>query len=482
MINLTHEVRADGVDVALEVTPDTDDILACLQQHIGLQKFNAWFKHGTRLTIEDGLVKVAVPNTFVGNWIETHYSGQISQVVLAKTGLSCAVRVVIDPLLTGKLRRSQLDSQADLVDRTAEGRTREAAAPAAACPALRGRLEDFIVGECNKLAYTAALSVLSETPLFNPLFVHGSCGVGKTHLLQGICNLAGRTRRNGQPLRWRYVTGEGFTNDFITALRGKKIDEFRARYRNLDLLAIDDVHFLASKKATQDEFLHTFNAIQSAGRQVVMASDAHPRMVGDLNEQLVSRFMAGMVVKVNAPDHATRMQILRQRAATMKVPVDPAVLDYVAQHIRGSVRELEGALLKLSAVAALQQAPITLETAAGALADHLSRTDSAVTLSDIETAVAAYFGITPADVRSSRRTRTVSVARMICMFLARRHTRMSYPEIGKYMGKNHSSAIQAVQKLQAALDTDQSLEWMSPMGNKTMKASEVVSLLGEQLS
>ncbi len=278
------------------------------------------------------------------------------------------------------------------------------------------------------------------------------------------------------------MTAEQFTNEFITALRHKKIDEFRARYRRLDLLAIDDVHFLAAKKATQEEFLHTFNTIASAGRQVVLASDAHPRMVGELNEQLVSRFLAGMVVKVQAPDQATRLEILRRRAGQLRLVVAGEVLEYIAMHVRGSVRELEGAVLKLAAVAALEGGTVTLTMANDAMADHLARTDSSVTLGDIEAAVAAFFGITPADIHSSRRTRTVSVARMVSMFLARRHTRMSFPEIGRFMGKNHSSAVLAVQRMEELLARAGQVEWLSPMGPKSQDASQIVELLTGQFA
>lgn len=457
-------------------------LLEVLQERIGPQKYNAWFRHGTGVVIEDAVVKVTVPNPFVANWVETHYQDDLAAAALAVTGIACMVRVSVDPALSGTLRKTQLDSQAQIVDMAAQGRTR----PAHEAPrqVLRHRLEEFVVGESNRLAYMAAIAVASGGAVsFNPLFIHGTCGVGKTHLLQGICEMASRSGGAGKRERtWRYVTGEQFTNEFITALRHKKIDEFRARYRKLDLLAIDDVHFLAAKKATQDEFLHTFNTIASAGRQIVMASDAHPRMVGELNEQLISRFMAGMVVKVSAPDQATRLEVLKRRAAAMRLPAASEVLEYIAMHVRGSVRELEGALFKLSAIASLEGGTVTLAMASEAMADHLARTDSAVTLGDIEAATAAFFGITPADLHSSRRTRTVSAARMVAMFLARRHTRMSFPEIGKYMGKNHSSAVLAVQRMEELLADDAQLDWLSPMGPKAQKASQVLELLTEQFA
>jgi chromosomal replication initiator protein len=459
----------------------TRQILRTLQERIGPQKFNAWFRHGTSLSITDGQVKVAVPNTFVAHWIETHYQQEIAAAVRQETGWECPIVVAIEPSLTGELRKRQLDSQAQIVSRAKEGLSRPQTPLSPA--ALRYSLKDFVVGTSNRLAYSAALAACGgQKAPFNPLFIHGACGVGKTHLLQGVCNAVSAMRRSGRPFLWRYVTGEQFTNDFIQALRHKKFEEFRARYRKLDLLAIDDVHFLAAKKATQDEFLHTFNAIDSAGKQIVMASDAPPRMVGELSEQLVSRFAAGMVVKIDPPDQATRMEILRRKARAMKLDIGEEALEYIAMHLRGSVRELEGALVKLSALATMEGGGVSVAMTREALAEHLARTDSALTVGDIEAVAAAFFGITPADIHSSRRTRTVSVARMTAMFLARRHTQMSYPEIGQHMGKNHSSAVLAVQRMEHLLAKGGKLTWMTPLGRRSMPSDELVKMLAEQLA
>jgi len=455
-------------------------ILAGLQDRIGPQRFKAWFKHGTRLDVEDGHVKVSVPNPFVANWIESHYRAEIAAVAETQTGKARPVLVTIDPSLTGELRRRQLDTQAEMVDKATQGRCRPRLS--AAPTQLRYRLEDFVVGESNKLAYSAALTVAgARKPPFNPLFIHGPCGVGKTHMLQGICDAVGRSG-GAASAAWRYVTAEQFTNDFISSMRARKLEEFRARYRKLFLLAIDDVHFLAAKRATQEEFLHTFNAIESSGNQIVLASDAHPRLVGELTEQLVSRFVAGMVVKIETPDPATRMAILRRRAQDLKLRVPMEVLEYIGMHIRGSVRELEGSLIKLAALAALAGGPITLQMATEAMSDHLARTDSAITLGDIEAAVATYFGITPADIHSTRRMKTVSAARMIAMFLARRHTRMSFPEIGRAMGKNHSSVVLAVQRMEKLLNSDGQIAWRTPTGAKSMPAGRLVEMLSEQFA
>lgn len=472
MNSTAESARADG--------SITERCLSVLHDRIGTQRFNAWFKHGARMSIEQEHVRVSVPNPFVANWIETHFQNEIASTVEALTGRSRPVVVSIDPSLIGELRKTQLDRQAAMVSKAGAGRARPRHSEGKI--SLKHTLGDFVVGPTNKLAYSAALAVsgVAKAP-FNPLFIHGSCGVGKTHLLQGICNTVSRVLRNGAPIAWRYVTAEQFTNGFIQGLRQKKVGEFRAAYRKLDLLAIDDVHFLSAKKATQEEFLHTFNDIESAGKQIVLASDAHPHLVGELNAQLTSRFVAGMVVKVDPPDQATRVKILRRKAKAIKLRVPTDVLEYVATHMRSSVRELEGALIKLAAMSALESSPVTLSLATRVLADHLARTGSVLTLGDIEASVAAFFGITPADIHSSSRTRIVSLARMVAMYLGRRHTQMSYPEIGRFMGKNHSSVIQATQKMESLLSAEGNLKWMGPLGPKSMPAAKLVELLTEQI-
>ena len=359
-----------------------EDILKTLRGLIGPRKYEVWFKRGTNMTIADGIVTVVVPNSFVANWIESHYCSHIESAAKRHVKTDCSVVVAVDPDLNGQVAKKQLDDQALMVSKP----TPVASRSRSGASALRYRLEDFVVGSSNRLAYSAAVAMGSggKAP-FNPLFIHGPCGVGKTHLLQGICGSMARNTSLAAN-RCRYITAEAFTNEYISSLKHKKLDSFRARYRNLDLLVIDDVHFLASKRATQDEFLHTFNAIQDHGSPIVMASDTHPRLVGNLNEQLVSRFMAGMVVKVDAPDLATRLEILKRRANQSKIRWSPDVLQHIAEHVHGSVRELEGAITKLTALSALAGQTLDIDLARQALADHFARADSAVTLDDIEAA------------------------------------------------------------------------------------------------
>jgi len=251
----------------------------------------------------------------------------------------------------------------------------------------------------------------------------------------------------------------------------------------MDLLAIDDIHFLASKPSTQEEFLHTFNTISLAGKQVVLASDAHPKMIGQLSEKLINRFVSGMVVKINAPDLQTRCQICRQYAATMRKHISEGIIRYIAENLRTNVRELEGALLKLIAFASLQSEKINMAMAREVLAEHLERCDPIVHISDIESAVATYFGITPANIHSSKKDRTVAMARHFSMYLVRKHTKMSSSEIGRFMGnKNHATVLLACKKVEGLIKENVELHWQGPAGNKIAGAKTILTNLEESIA
>jgi len=476
-----------------------DAIEQALARIIGPQKFRIWFKNATRFTFAGGYLKVGVPNLFVARWLENHFLDAIAQAVKEVTGSPAKITFAVEADLCAQQRRTQLDSQARLV--------RSAGTKAAPIPKRQGpqhaksaqrklpmTLDTFVVGPCNELAYNAAKVVVNEQQSpFNPLFIHGGYGLGKTHLLQGICNAVPQKRPG---IKWLYLSAEEFANQFVLALKLKKLEQFRSKIRQTDLLVIDDIHFLASKPATQEEFLHTFNTINLAGKQLVLASDAHPKMIGQLSEKLVSRFVSGMVVKIEPPDFQTRCRICRQyaqrilssslagpmRSTGSQNQLPESVVKYIAEHLRSNVRELEGALLKLVAFASLQNQKITLAMAKSVLAEHLARTDPIVHVSDIESAVATYFGITPADIHSSRKDRTVALARHFGMYLIRKHTRMSSSEIGRFMGnKNHATVLLACKKIEQLLKNNTELHWNGPAGNKVQKARTVLAQLEASL-
>ncbi|MFQ6047982.1 MAG: chromosomal replication initiator protein DnaA [Phycisphaerae bacterium] len=450
-------------------------------EKIGPQRYRIWFKDSTRFSLTDGFVNVGVPNLFIGSWIENHFAETIAEAAREVTGEPAQVAFGIDPELHARLRKSQLDWQAEFVASSAERAARQGRRADGEAPAkpLRGRLEHFVVGRCNRLAFAAAQSVV-EAPAsqFNPLFIHGGSGLGKTHLLQGICN--GLSERR-QSCRWMYVSGEEFTNQFVLALRNRRVDQFRERFRSVDVLVIDDIHFLANKRATQEEFLHTYNAIEATGRQVVLASDTHPRLMGQLSEALLSRFVCGMVVRIDPPDYETRCEILRRKAGKIGRDLPEEVIRYIAESLQANVRELEGALLKLLAINSVVNEPLTVGLARQALAEHLTRAGRIVTVNDIENIVATFFGLCAADLHSSRKTRTIALARAIAMFLARKHTSMSFPEVGRLMGnKNHSTVILACRRIQRMLDEDGLVRWQSAGGTREMALRTLLGRIEEE--
>jgi len=453
-----------------------------LAEGVGPQKFRIWFKNSTRLTLSDGYLKVGVPNIFIASWIENHFSNQLSQAARAVTGDNLKITFAIDPELSGHQRRTQLDSQAQSV---AKVQNRSHSHRTKAREPLRKKLkldlDTFVVGSSNQLAYNAAKAVVDEEQSpFNPLFIHGGYGVGKTHLLQGICNAVCKKRPQ---TNWAYLAAEDFVNQFVLALKTRKLEAFRRRMRQMDLLAIDDIHFLASKPSTQEEFLHTFNTISLAGKQVVLASDAHPKMIGELSEKLINRFVSGMVVKIKNPDFQTRCQICRQYVTTLRKHIPESVIRYIAENLRTNVRELEGALLKLIAFASLQNEKINLAMAREILAEHLERCDPIVHISDIESVVATYFGLTPANIHSSKKDRKVAMARHFSMYLARKHTKMSSSEIGRFMGnKNHATVLLACKKVEGLIKQNAQLHWLGPAGNKVSKARTILTNLEESIS
>ncbi len=476
-------VKEDTCRTAESTISAINDAIA---QRIGQQKFRIWFKNSTRLTLADGLLKVGVANSFMATWLESHFHAEIADAARAVIGGNCQLCFTIDPQLCGRHSPGGLDWQAKPAPaQTAPSLSNGLPASATRIPASSGqrvklRLDNFVVGPSNELAFNAAKAVVcdKQSP-FNPLFIHGGYGLGKTHLLQGICCEMRKTRPAAS---WLYLSAEDFANQFVLALKTRKLEAFRGRMRRTDLLAIDDIHFLASKPSTQEEFLHTFNTLDLSGRQVVLACDAHPKMIGQISEKLVNRFVSGMVVKLDTPDFKTRCEICRQYARSINKNVPEEVISYVADNLKSNIRELQGALLKLVAFASLQNAKIDLAMAGAILAEHIERCDPMVHISDIESSVASFFGITSAAIHSSKKDRTIALARHFSMYLARKHTRLSSSEIGRLLGgKNHATVLVACKKVEEQVAQNAQLNWQGPAGNKVCPAKTILEQLGKSI-
>ena len=407
-------------------------------------------------------------------------------------GCSLPVRFSVTPRL--------FEEDADRVDpvkmRTARGELKSRAVPAESVaptarpavrdpdaapnrrPRLRHDLGSFVVGHSNQMAYQCARHVADHPGTqYNPLFIHGSVGLGKTHLLQGLCKAYAAKHPTG---RWAYLTGEEFTNDFLTALRLGRLDAFRRKMRDLDLLVIDDVHFLGGKKATQEEFLHTFNAIEAVGRQVVLASDAHPKLIRAFGESLVSRFVSGMVVRVDPPNAELRRRLLDVTAARAGVKLPPVVAEWVAERVTQNVRELEGAVTRIRGHVQLTGRAPDVELARECLADLDRAHGRPVRPEAVMDVMCEYFAIERPDLMSGRRQRTVSLARSVAMYLIRKTSKLSYPEIAGRLGKrNHSTVISACRRVEASLTRNDPMSWTSSVGDRTEPARELVARLEE---
>jgi chromosomal replication initiator protein len=436
---------------------------SAVAERVGPARFGVWFGDGVRLGLDGDSLVVGVPNGFFREWIQGHFVGNLAEAGEAVAGrpLEVAFRVhdevepplgnVIQP--SGPRERRRPGPSVPIPGPAPRTQPPPIERPRSQARPLR-RLDDFITGPGNRLAQAAALEMVQSVgSTFNPLVIHGAVGLGKTHLLEGVTD---GLRQRHPGLKVVQLTAEAFTNGFLDAMRGGALNAFRSRYRSAGVLVLDDVHFLAATRATQSEFLHTFNALISEGAAIVLAADQHPRRIAKLADELATRFLGGMVVKLEAPDPATRRAILQAKAAARGVDVPEAVLAYVAEHLRSSVRELEGALNSLIAHALLTGKRIDLALARTALRDVIRHTAQAVALKDIERAVCELFGVDADGLRSDSRARAVSQPRMLAMYLARKHTGASYSEIGRHFGgRNHSTVISAEKKVLDWLKQDE---------------------------
>jgi chromosomal replication initiator protein len=439
---------------------------AALAERVGESRFGLWFGEGVRLGLGDDSLEVGVPNTFFRDWIQGHFAGNLVDAAREVTGRSLRLSFRIDGEAPPPLGHVIDPPPPDANDRPlAPPKTIPMPSPSPLPPIDRPRsqiptpnpstqthsrpprkLEDFVTGSGNRLAHAASVELVQTLGgSFNPLVIQGGVGLGKTHLLEGI-GAALRARHPG--IKVIQITAEAFTNGFLDAMRHGTLTAFRARYRGAGALIVDDIHFLAAKKATQDEFLHTFNALVADGSPIILATDQHPRQIPKLTDELATRFLGGMVVKLEAPDPLTRRAILKAKAAARGVVIPEAVLAYVADHLRASVRELEGALHSLIAHASMTGKKLDLALAKTALRDTIRHTAKAVALKDVEKVVCQLFQIEPDALKADNRARAVAYPRMLAMYLARKHTGAAYSEIGRFFGgRNHSTVISAEKKV-----------------------------------
>lgn len=439
-----------------------------LAQRLGERKYDMWFGASTSLNVKGRRLEVTTSSKSIADRITAQFTVLLHDVARAALGEKAIVDVKVDPNVrtAGALNGHAADhgGAARRSGVTRNGKANGAVSPRGRSSLhlpLRHRFEDFVIGRSNELAYSAAVRIAESTESreFGPLFIHGECGLGKTHLLQAVCR---RHLDHNAGATVRYTTGEQFTNEFISALRNNRLDAFRRRARRLDLLAIDDIHFLSNKTSTQAEFLHTLDAIDLSGARMVMASDEHPRHLRAISRALVSRFLAGIVIEIERPDREMRRELVRRLGVVRSLKLNDHAVEKIAARCVGSVREIEGALNKLAAMRAM--ASEDHDGVIGCISvDHLfriePRTARPLRINDIISVVCERLEVDRGELLGTTRHRRVVLARGLVSFLARDLTTMSYPEIGRSLGrKNHSTVLTAARRIKNQIEGDQTVE------------------------
>lgn len=450
-----------------------------LERTLGATRFERYFERHTRLDFENGSLRVSVPSAFHADWLDRRFGRSVREALSAEAGVSAIVRWDVDPdafdsVDTEGPAETPIDDGERAQRRPAHSnpRPRRGRLRGNAPVAPKHALDAFIVGPTSRLAHRAATQIAEhdDAPI-GVLFLHGPCGVGKTHLLQGVAKRFSERRPDA---RVRYVTGEAFANQFIASIKSGDLESFRERYRGVDLLCIDDVHFLGGKEKTQSEFLHTFEALDLDGARVVLASDGHPKRIERLHEGIVSRCLSGMVVRLDRPDRATRAEIVRTLMAKRGLAACDDAVMAIASEIAGSVRELEGAVKRVEAYARLLPTEdagpecVTVGLVQRALGSvSRSARSRPVRLDEVVEAACGETGVTRDEVFSSSRHQRVVLARGLVGLVARAVTSHSYPEIARAIGRrNHSTVITACKRLEKQIGARATVR-LAPGGGET---------------
>lgn len=435
-----------------------------LKAEFGEDVFNAWLTHLTCRGVEGGTLTIAARTPFVRDWVKRHYGKRIHEMWQAHDSRVLAIELVAQKAATVSQAAGEQASNghgasvgsSDIVATGADNGVLEDSFGARLDP--RYNFENFVVGKSNELAFAAAQRVADniEVP-FNPLFLHGGCGLGKTHLMHAIAN---KVRRDHPERKVMYMSAEKFMFQFISALRYKDTVAFKRQFRSVDLLMIDDVQFIANKNSTQEEFFHTFNALIDNRRQVVISADRSPTDLEGIEERIVSRLGWGLVADIHPTDYELRLGILQSKAEKLDgalVPDD--VLEFLAHRITSNVRELEGALNRVAAYASLVGRPVSIDMTRDVLQDLIRANDRKVTIDEIQRQVAEYYNLRMADLLSARRSRNIARPRQVAMYLSKHFTSRSLPEIGrKFGGRDHTTVIHAVRKVDDLRRTDSALD------------------------
>jgi chromosomal replication initiator protein len=416
-----------------------DQVLARIETKVNRHSFYTWFKPTAFLAERDGAIRVRVPNALFRDWLTKHYAAVIEEALTEVQRPGLPVAFVTEDVSTPQVPEMPAP----------EVETEETENPGDDLGILSPRysFDTFIVGPSNQFAHAACRAV-AEAPSrsYNPLFIYGGVGLGKTHLMHAIGHYVVTHLKN---LKLTYISSERFMNEMINAVRYDRILDFRERYRSVDVLLVDDIQFLAGKEGTQTEFFHTFNALYDSQKQIVISSDCPPHEIPQLEERLRSRFEWGLIADIQPPDLETKTAILKRKAETEGLHLPDNVAIYIAGKIKSNIRELEGSLIRLIAYASLTGREITLALAQDVLRNILQNDDRAVTIEGVQKAVADHYSLKVAELKSKNNSKSVAMPRQIAMYLCKTLTSASLPEIGKsFGGKHHSTVIHSIRKVE----------------------------------
>ena len=435
----TSESRTPGI---------WEEALGFIQSRMGDEVIETWFQPTTLGELNGKKATIVVPNKFFGEWLGRNYReviGEALQAVRPVEGGKVDVEFIVgEP--AAHVDAGEPDKPQEVRRQTRVHRQ---------LPNPKYTFENFVVGASNQFAHAASLAV-AEAPAqaYNPFFIYGGVGLGKTHLLNSIGNFV---MEKGD-LRIAYVTTEQFTNEVINSIRYDKMMELRRRYRNIDMLLIDDIQFLAGKERTQEEFFHTFNTLYEARKQIVLSSDRFPKEMPSMEERLRSRFEWGLIADLQQPDIETRIAILRKKSEEEGIAIGDDVIHLLAEGLKSNIRELEGALIRLGAYSTLTGQAITTDMVKTVLRDLLGSKKKVITLEDVQEVVARRYQVKVSELKSKRRTKTVVYPRQIAMYLSRELTGASFPEIGReFGGKDHTTIMHACRRIEEAKEKDDSL-------------------------
>ncbi len=454
-----------------------EQVLARIETKVNRHSFYTWFK--PTVCLEDGgdRLTIKVPNSLFRDWLLKHYGGVLADALTETGRPGTSLSFITDDQIKTETTRTDAvgataaktasvfgPSLSSLGSSTASMSNASSPRPASALDAdivpptgglnPRYTFDTFVVGPSNQFAHAACRAV-AEAPArsYNPLVIYGGVGLGKTHLMHAIGHYM---LQHGRSLRLTYISSERFMNEMINALRYERILEFRERYRNVDVLLVDDIQFLSGKESTQTEFFHTFNALFDSSKQIVISSDCPPHEITSLEERLRSRFEWGLIADIQPPDLETKIAILKKKADAEAVPLPDNVAIYIAGKIKSNIRELEGSLIRLVAYASMTGSEISLQLAQHVLRNVLSNDERVVTIESIQKFVAEYFQLKPSELKARNNSKSIALPRQVAMYLAKSLTKASLPEIGRsFGGKHHSTVIHSIQKVEKLRKSDE---------------------------